>query len=151
MKRTALASTIVVAAMAAAAFATAGSAQSPATTSLHLVSTSQENVGFAPKHQLRPGDRVGTGDVITGDDAGIDRVTCTVVGKRDALCTAVAQLAKGTLTAESLASLRPEPGPGEVRYAITGGTGAYEGARGTAVVTDVAGTPTADIHITLLP
>jgi hypothetical protein len=150
MKRIALASTIAAAAIAAAAFATTGSAQSPATRSLHLVSTAQESVGFAPTHQApRPGDRVGTGDVITGDDTGIDRVTCTIMSKRDALCTAVAQLSKGTLTAESLVSLTL--GPGEVRYAITGGTGAYDGASGTAVVTDIPGTDKADIHITLLP
>jgi hypothetical protein len=150
MKRIALASTIVAAVIAAAAFATAGSAQSPATTSLHLVSTSQESVGFAPNHpELRPGDRVGTGDILTGDDTGIDRVMCTVISKRDALCTAVAQLSNGTLTAESLVSL--QPGPAKIRYAITGGTGAYDGASGTAVVTDIPGTTKADIQVTLLP
>lgn len=148
MKRIALAVTVVVAAVAAAAFAVTGSAQSPATTSLHLVSTSQQSVGFAPGHrEPRQGDRFGSGDTITGDDTGVDRVSCTVIGRRQALCTAVAQLSKGTLTAESLVSF--EPGP--TRYAITGGTGAYEGASGTAVVTDVPGTAKADIQITLLP
>jgi hypothetical protein len=150
MKRIALASTIVAAAIAAAAFAAAGSAHSPATTSLHLVSMSQESVGFAAMHQEpRPGDRVGTGDIITADDTGIDRVICTVPSTRDALCTAVAKLSKGTLTAESLVSLRP--GSGEVRYAITGGTGAYEGASGTPDVTDIPGTDKSDIWVTLLP
>jgi hypothetical protein len=129
MKRIALAGTTVAAVIAAAAFATAGSAQSPATTSLHLVSTTQESVGFFPTHQEpRPGDRFGSGDVITGDDTGIDRVTCTVISKRDALCTAVAQLSTGTLTAEGLVSLRPDSGG--LRYAITGGTGAYEARAG---------------------
>jgi hypothetical protein len=149
MRRIAVAGTIVVAAIAAAAFAAAGSAQSSATTSLHLVATTQKSVGFAPKHQgPRPGDLVGAGDIITGDDTGIDRVTCTIMSKRDALCTAVVQLSKGTLTAEGLVSLRPESG--EMRYAITGGTGAYEGTSGTAIVTDVPGTDKTDIKITLL-
>jgi hypothetical protein len=149
MKRIALAATIVAAAIAAAAFAAAGSAQSPATTSLHLVSTAQESVGFGPTHQEpRPGDRFGAGDTIAGDDRGIDRTTCTMIGKRDALCTAVAQLSRGTLTAEALVSVGLEPA--ELRYAITGGTGAYDGARGTAVVTDVPGTSKSDIEIALL-
>jgi len=145
MKRIAVAVTTV--AVAGAVFATAGSAQSPAATSLHLVATTQPDVGFSPKHEARAGDRVGTGDTITGDDTGIDRVTCTVMSKRDALCTAVVALSKGTLTAESL--VRYEPGPS--RYAVTGGTGAYAGASGSAVVTDVPGTDKADIQITLLP
>ena len=149
MKRVALSCAIVAVAIAAAAFATTGSAQSRPVTSLHLISTTQEFIGFAPEHhQLRPGDRVGTGDAITGDDTGIDRVICTVIDKQPrAMCTAVAQLSKGTLTAESLVSA----GPGETHYAITGGTGAYEGASGTAVVTDIPGTAKADIQITLLP
>jgi hypothetical protein len=150
MKRIALASTIVTAVIAAAAFATAGSAQSPATTSLHLISTTQASVGFAPRHQEPyPGDRFGSGDTITGDDTGIDRAMCTIISKRDALCTAVAKLSRGTLTAEALVSFGPEP-VSELRYAITGGTGAYDGARGTAVVTDIPGTAKSDIKITLL-
>ena len=35
-------------------------------------------------------------------------------------------------------------------FAITGGTGAYDGARGTALVTDV-NSKTTDIQITLRP
>lgn len=149
MKRIALASAIVAAAVAAAAFATTGSAQqSRAVTSLHLISTTQESIGFGPEHrEPRAGDRIGIGDAITGDDTGIDRVICTVVDKQHAMCTAVVQLSKGTLTAESLVSFEP----GETHYAITGGTGAYEGASGSAVVTDIPGTAKADIQITLLP
>jgi hypothetical protein len=150
MKRIALASTTVAAVIAAAAFATAGAAQTPATPSLHLIATSQESVGFGPTHRdPHPGDRFGGGDSITGDDTGIDRTMCTIISKRDALCTAVAQLSRGTLTAEALVSFGPEP-QDELRYAITGGTGAYDGARGTAVATDIPGTSKSDIKITLL-
>jgi len=38
----------------------------------------------------------------------------------------------------------------KVPVAITGGTGAYNGARGTALVTDTSPTQT-DVEITLLP
>jgi hypothetical protein len=149
MKRISVPGTILAAVIAAAAFAASGSAQSPSTTSLHLISSTQPSVGFAPDHEPRPGNRFGTGDIIKGDDTGIDRVTCTVMSKRDALCTAVAKLSKGTLTADALVSLRP--GSAATHYAITGGTGAYDGSRGTAVVTDVPGTSDAAIDITLLP
>jgi hypothetical protein len=148
VKRIALAVTVVGIALAAAVFATAGSAQGPATRSLHLVSTPQESVGFQPKHrELRPGDRVGGGDRITGDDTGIDRATCTWIGKQDALCTAVVQLSKGTLTGEALVN----PGERVSHYAVTGGTGAYAGANGSAVVSDIPNTVKTDIQITLLP
>jgi hypothetical protein len=133
-----------------AVVATAGSAQSQAPTSLDFVSSSQPSVRFASSHrEPRPGDRLGTGDIITGDDRGFDRVSCTVMTRRDALCTAVVVLSKGTLTAQSRVSL--QPGSGVARYAITGGTGAYDGARGTAVVTAIAGTAKLAIHVTLLP
>jgi hypothetical protein len=69
--------------------------------------------------------------------------------RRDALCTAVVVLSKGTLTAQSRVSLLP--GSRVAHYAITGGTGAYDGARGTAVVTAIAGTAKLSIHVTLLP
>ena len=39
---------------------------------------------------------------------------------------------------------------GSTPFAITGGTGAYDGARGTALVTDTSETAT-KIAITLLP
>jgi hypothetical protein len=131
----------------AALVATTGSAQAPPT-SLHLVGTSQKTVGFHPNHKPRQGDSFGFGDTITGDDTGIARAVCTIIGKSQAVCTIVVQLSKGTLTTQSLiplggrASNRPET--------ITGGTGAYNGARGTALVTDVSNT-TVDVKITLRP
>jgi hypothetical protein len=135
-----------VAALATAALmAGAGAAQTPAT-ALHLVSTSQKGVGFTPKHAPRPGDRLGFGDRITGDDTGYDRAVCTVVGRPQLLCTIQVQLAKGTLTVQGMLPERANRTP----VAITGGTGAYDGARGTALVTDASPTKT-DVEITLLP
>ena len=129
----------------AALMAGAGSAQTPAA-SLHLVGTSQKSAGFMPKGAPRLGDRLGFGDRITGDDTGYDRGVCTIVGKPQILCTIQVQLSKGTLIAQGMLPERANRTP----VAITGGTGAYNGARGTALATD-HGNGRTDIDITLLP
>ena len=129
----------------AAVLATTGSAQTPPTT-LHLVSTTQKNIGFFPKGAPRQGDRLGFGDKITGDDTGYDRAVCTVVGGKRLLCTIQVQLSKGTLSVQGLIPQKSTNEP----VAITGGTGAYDGARGTALVTDVSNTQT-KIDVSLLP
>ena len=127
----------------AALMAGAGSAQTPAT-ALHLVGTPQKGVGFMPKGAPRQGDRLGFGDTVTGDDTGHDRGVCTFI-KGGLLCTIQVQLSKGTLTAQGIVPERSNKNP----IAITGGTGAYDGARGTALVTDGKNQTTVDI--TLLP
>jgi hypothetical protein len=127
-----------------AVLATAGSAQT-SPTSLHLVAKSQKSVGFFPKHRPHQGDRFGFGDKLTGDDTGIDRGVCTLIGGKS-LCNVQAQLSKGTLSLQGFVTQRSHNSP----IAITGGTGAYNGARGTALVTDVNSTTT-DINVTLLP
>jgi hypothetical protein len=125
----------------AAVLAASGSAQSaPAT--LHLVSKSQKGIGFFPKGRPRPGDAVGFGDKVSGDDSGIDRGTCIVIG-RGLLCTGQVQLSKGTLSVQGLVPERSRRHP----MAIVGGTGAYDGASGTAFVTDVAGGSTVDVEL----
>ena len=143
---------------AAALMATPGSAQAPPGT-LHFIDTKQQSVGFfasaistkqpkrpGPNGKPRQGDRFGFGDTVTGDDTGFDRVLCTVTGNSQALCTAVIQLSKGTLIAEGFVTLS---GPARKSpLAITGGTGTYDGARGTALVTDVNQTTT-NIEVTL--
>ncbi len=129
----------------AALMAGAGSAQTPAT-SLHLVGTSQKGAGFMPKGAPRQGDRLGFGDRITGDDTGYDRGVCTIVGRPQILCTIQVQLSKGTLTVQGMLPQRANRTP----VAITGGTGAYNGARGTALATD-HGNGQTDMDITLLP
>jgi hypothetical protein len=129
----------------AAIMAGAGSAQTPGTT-LHLVGTAQKGVGFMPSRAPRQGDRLGFGDRISGDDSGYDRGVCTVVGTPQILCTIQVQLAKGTLTVQGMLPERASKTP----VAVTGGTGAYNGARGTALATD-HGNGKTDIDITLLP
>jgi hypothetical protein len=147
MSRTPIAITAGVAAIATTAvIATAGSAQGPAPTSLNFVNKTQKTVGFGPNHKPRQGDRFGFGDKVTGDDTGFDRGVCTFIGKNQALCTVVVEVSKGTLTAQGLSPQHPKNTP----FAITGGTGAYDGARGTALVTEV-NSNTTDVRVTLRP
>jgi hypothetical protein len=127
-----------------AVLATGGSAQTQPN-SLHFVGKSQKRVGFFPKHRPHQGDRFGFGDKLSGDDTGFDRGVCTVVGA-NTLCTVQAQLSRGTLALQGLVLQRNKNTP----VAVIGGTGAYDGARGTALVTDVNSTTT-DINVTLRP
>jgi hypothetical protein len=119
--------------------ASAGSAQgSPRM--LRLVATAQQGVGFAPGREPRQGDRFGGGSKITGDSAGIQRTVCTVIGERgeSAICTIELRLTRGTLSAQGLVPQRADESP----IAITGDTGAYDGAGGTAVATQISQTET---------
>ena len=130
-----------------ALLATAGSAQAPAIP-LHLVEKTQKGIGFAPTHRPRQGDRLGFGSTISGDAHGTSRTVCTVIGtgRFAALCTIQVQLSNGTLSAQGLVAETSHNAP----VAITGGTGAYNGAHGTALVTDVNAS-TRNITVTLLP
>jgi hypothetical protein len=125
-----------------ALLATSGSAEGPVPTSLHLRGTDQKGDGFGSHHKLRAGDRFAIGHKITGDDTGIDRAVCTYVARGYTLCTNAFRLSRGTLYIEGL--VRGEPT--NALYAVTGGTGAYDGARGTAVLT--AGRAPEDVRIT---
>ena len=136
-------SAAVAALIIAAVIASAGSAQPP--TTLHLVARSQKGVGFFPNHKPHQGDRFGFGDKTSGDDTGTDRGICTVIGKQT-LCNVEEELSKGTLSAQGIVPQTPHNTP----VAVTGGTGAYNGARGTAIVNQVNNSTT-DITITLLP
>src|SRR6478672_4221556 len=95
--RSMLALVAITAAVGAIAIqATAGSA-APTPKSLHLVGTSLKKVGFFPKHKPVQGDRFGFGDRLSGDDTGIDRGVCTIIGGKS-LCNIQVQLSKGTLS-----------------------------------------------------
>ncbi len=150
MSRTPLALTASLAVIATAAvFTTSGSAQAPAPTSLHFIETAQNGVGFQPHNQPREGDRYGFGNRVRGSDTGISRGLCTFIGagkNQRVLCTEAFQLSRGTLILEAIFSGAPNHSPG----AVVGGTGAYKGARGTAVATELSRTKT-DTQITLLP
>lgn len=134
-----------LAALATAAVLTAtGTAQTPPT-SLHFVSHAQKSAGFFPTGRPRTGDRAGFGATISGDDTGTNTGACTVM-RRQLLCTIEVHLSKGTLSAQGLLPQRSNTSP----VAITGGTGAYAGAHGVAIVTDT-GPSTSTVDITLNP
>jgi hypothetical protein len=137
-------------AAAVAALATAGvlagpGAAHPAARTLHLTSTADPSVGFGlsgkPPHE---GSRFGFGANVSGDDTGTVRLVCTVVGEAASVCTAQLQLAHGTISAQGAVPEVSDHTP----MAITGGTGAYDGASGTALVTDTSPT-TSEVVITL--
>jgi hypothetical protein len=129
----------------AAVIASAGSAQGTPST-LNLIAKSQNRVGFFPNHKPHQGDRFGFGDKITGDDTGVDRAVCTFIDKT-ALCNIQAQLSKGNL---SLQGLVPMGRANQLPIAVTGGTGDYDGARGTALVTQVSHSKTR-VTVNLIP
>ena len=133
----------IVAALGAIAIqATTGSA-APTKKSLHLTATSLKKVGFFPKAKPRQGDTFGFGDSLLGDDTGFDRGICTIIGHQS-LCNIQVQLSKGTL---SLQTFLPQGKATNLPVAILGGTGDYDGAAGTAVVSQVT-KKTTDINIT---
>jgi len=132
----------VLAAIGAAAIQATGGSAATTPKTLHLVAHSLKKVGFFPKHRPRQGDRFGFGEAISGDDTGFDRGVCTFIGGK-ALCDVQAQLSRGTLALQGFAPNKANNLP----IAILGGTGDYDGATGTAFVTDV-NKNTTDINIT---
>jgi hypothetical protein len=106
---------------------------------LHLVAKTQRGVGFAPKGRPHQGSRFGAGQRVSGDDTGTSRGVCTFIAKSAGLlCTLELHLSKGTITAQGELPQRAKDTP----VAITGGTGAYDGASGTAHATDISGNRT---------
>ncbi len=114
-----------------AVLATAGSA-APKHHTLHFTSKSQPGVGFFPDGAPHQGSQLGFGDTITGSDHGTDRGVCTLIGDK-LLCNITVTLSKGTLAVQGLIPEHPHNTP----LAVVGGTGAYNGARGTARTTEV--------------
>ena len=140
--RSMLALVAVLAALGAIAIQAAGGSAAPAPKSLHLISTTQKKVGFFPKHRPRQGDTFGFGDSVSGDDTGIDRGVCTFIGGKN-LCSLQVQLSKGTLSLQGFATNKPR----NLAIPVLGGTGAYDGAGGTAIVNQLNKRAT-DISIT---
>jgi hypothetical protein len=68
---------------------------------------------------------LGFGDKVKGDDTGIDRGVCTIIGKQS-LCTVQVRLSRGDLSLQGFVPQRANHTP----IAITGGAGAYDGAGG---------------------
>ena len=142
MQRKPLLAAVLVVGIAAVSFAgislAAGGAKTATGTTIHLIEhdTSFSFVPIGP----HVGDTVKAGDgvVFSGTlltpqkkPTGRLNVSCvgTTTGKSSVLeCTGTMRLAGGTLVANGLVT-----SPTRQRLAITGGTGAYEGARGSLV------------------
>jgi hypothetical protein len=107
-------------AIGTAVIASAGSAQEYPRT-LHLVGTAHKRIGIGPDRKPRHGDRSGGGSKIAGDDTGISRSVCTMIGKR-ALGAVQLQLSRGKPSAQGLVPQRADDTP----LAITGGTGVLQ-------------------------
>jgi hypothetical protein len=114
----------------------------------HLLATSQKSASFFPKHRHAiPGDQLGFGDKVAGDDTGTTRAVCTILDGGTGLpCTVWVKLSKGTLALQGMLPEKARNAP----IAVTGGTGAYNGARGTAYATDLSSSKTR-IVVDLLP
>ena len=134
-----------LAALATAAVLAAGGSAQSAPSTMHLVGHAQNSVGFFPSGRPHTGQRAGFGDRVSGDDQGTATGACTVM-RSELLCTIEVHLAKGTLSLQGLVPQRSTKNP----VAITGGTGAYAGARGVALVTDTGPSTTA-IQVALAP
>ena len=149
----------VTAAAAVVAFTGQSSAQAPAGTTI-TVQESQQGARFAiddaaPKSRGKGEPRMSLGDRFTftnpllrdGQRVGTVSNHCVVtqpgpISRSGALCHAALALPDGTIFGQAATT---RGGPDRVEGAVTGGTGAYAGARGTAV--SEGGTTT----VTLLP
>jgi hypothetical protein len=141
--RSMLAIVAIVAALAAIAIQAAGGSAQTTGKTLQLVAHTVKKAGFFPKGRPHAGDRFGFGDTISGDDTGLDRGVCTFVGGKS-LCNVEAQLSKGSLSLQGFVIGKLSNTP----LAVIGGTGAYDGANGTAFVTQVSKSTT-NISVTL--
>ena len=86
-------------------------------------------------------DRVTGDNGVTGHDVGL----CTLITSRELLCHSQVILTTGQLSFQGILHQHDHNTPGT----IIGGTGAYNGARGTARITDVNPT-TAKVTINLV-
>ena len=83
-----------------------------------------------------------------GREVGVSGVVCTVtqvMPPYDVLtlhCVATLSLRRGQITLQGLVEVQGEDDPGPFTVAITGGTGAFRGAGGEAVIRDVSETET---------
>ena len=145
-RRPILATTVVAVIALTGIIATSGGAKpSPRTRTIHL--TLVQTGGFDSPGPPRPGFVHAFTDEITGDDGstGHDVGLCTLITARELLCHSQVILTTGQLAFQGILHQHDHNTPGT----ILGGTGAYNGARGTAHVTDLNPT-TAKVTINLV-
>jgi hypothetical protein len=161
MKRLAIVLLAAGATVAALALMSAsGSAQTPGTTLTLFERDRGSSFGFVDNRPRSKNDRVSVGDMFAFNSPifdqarttrlGVLSVQCTVTrpGKElraESVCTGVFRLREGMITLATSIKGDPET----VTAAVTGGTGAYNGARGSLTSRSVNG-GSEDI-VTLIP
>ena len=147
MRRSTILATTVVAAIALTGIiaTTGGAKPTPRTRTIHL--TLVQTGGFDSPGAPRPGFVHAFTDRVTSDDGGKghDVGLCTLISSRKLLCHSQVILTTGQLSLQGVLHEHDHNTPGT----IIGGTGAYNGARGTTHLTDVNPT-TAKVTITLV-
>ena len=147
MRRPLIFATTAVAAIALAGIiaASGGGKPSPPSRTIHL--TLVQTGGFDSPGPPRPGFVHAFTDKVTGDDGskGHDVGLCTLITASELLCHSQVILSTGQLAFQGILHQHDHNTPGTV----LGGTGAYNGARGTAHITDLSPT-TAKVTINLV-
>jgi hypothetical protein len=140
MRRPLIAATAAVMAIAlAGTIATSGGAKpTPRPRTIHL--TLVQTGGFDSPGPPRPGFVHAFTDKVTGDDGskGHDVGLCTLITNTELLCHSQVILSTGQLAFQGILHQHDHNTAGTV----LGGTGAYNGARGTTHLTDVNPTTT---------
>lgn len=127
----------------------AGAITSPQTLTYQTRLTSLTPVPVAGQGTASPqaGDYVVITDSYTrhGKRAGFDEVHCTLITLQASLCQVAVSLRGGQL---ELQGIGPAGGTGHFTVAVTGGTGLYANARGTAtIVSGADNTGTETFHL----
>lgn len=157
---------LVAAATASAIAVTSGTAQAPGERTLTFVERSSDTTRTLADVPPLTGKfgLVTSGDTLLFRNALLDapggtrlgrfearcgflHATSTFTGSR-AICDGIYTLGGGTITASAAVTFNDKP----ITFAVTGGTGAYEGARGSGTTTArSARSPLSDTTIHLLP
>ena len=154
----------MAAATASAIAVTSGTAQAPGDRTLTFVEREipAKNV-FADVPPLatkkRPNPTKGDGFLF--EETVLDATGATKVGRFRGQCSLLTSSRTGEgsvalcdgiyLLGDGMITVSASAGPGPTQFAVTGGTGAYEGARGSGTNTDRARSRLSDVTIHLLP
>jgi hypothetical protein len=119
------------------------------TTSMSFIPQGGQPTSTPPAQAPKPGDAIAFTDSVSqhGVQVGTASIRCTVVSVQAASCSGTYTFPNGTIKGVASASLSQQNNA--VHGTITGGTGAYEGARGELTV-DEAGDGPAHLTFELL-
>ena len=120
-----------------AAVVLAATASGASSTPRTLEFTDVQQTFISPKEPM-PGDRLVFTSIIYDHGSRVGRAegVCTVTSRAAVQCTFTAHVPSGQIVAMG----DGDPGKPVSRWAIVGGLGAYTGARGTLVITNVSPT-----------